>query len=62
MRAADIIMIIWFIIVILLDKLVKSNYNIILLTISLIFVIVIHLLIKRDRARRAAVVDRSKNR
>lgn len=60
MRVSEILIILWFIIVISLDKFVNSYYNIILLTISLIFVIAIHLFNKRDRARRAVIVEAEK--
>ncbi len=61
MRAQEILMIVWFVIVITLDKFVTSYYNIILLTISLIVVTAIYFLNKRDRARKVTVVDVAKN-
>ncbi len=61
MRAQEILMIVWFVIVITLDKFVTSYYNIILLIISLIVVTAIHFLNKRDRARKVTVVDVAKN-
>lgn len=61
MRAQEFLMILWFVIVISLDKFVTSYYNIILLAISLIIVIIIHYLNKRDRARIVTVLDVSKN-
>ena len=61
MRAQEILMIVWFVIVMTLDKFVISYYNIILLTISLIVVTAIHFLNKRDRARNAVIVEKPRN-
>jgi hypothetical protein len=42
MRMSDILIIVWFIIVVTLDKFIQSYYNIVLLIISGIFVFAIH--------------------
>lgn len=61
MRTQEILIIVWFVIAVLLDKFIESYYNIILLTISLAIVITIRLLNKRDRSRKVTVVDIAKS-
>lgn len=51
MRMSNILLIIWFIIVITLDKFVQSYYNIILLTISGIFLYAIHKVNMKERPK-----------
>ena len=53
MRPSDILMIVWFIIVMTLDKFVHSYYNILLLTISGIFLYAIHKFNMKERAKTA---------
>lgn len=53
MRMSNILLIIWFIIVITLDKFVQSYYNIILLMISGIFVYAIHKVNMKERSKAA---------
>lgn len=53
MRASNIIFIVWFIVAITLDKFVQSYYNIILLTLSGIFLFAIHKLNMRERTKAA---------
>ena len=62
MRTSDILMIVWFIIVITLDKFIQSYYNITLFVISAIFVYAIHRSNMKYKIRGVKIVKFSDHR
>lgn len=61
MRASDILIVVWFIIVVTLDKFIQSYYNIIILVISGIFLYAIHKFNMREKVKTVKESKQSKN-
>lgn len=61
MRVSDILIIVWFIIVVILDKFIQSYYNIVLLIISGIFLYAIHKFNMKEKVKTGEVAKKPKD-